>query len=318
MVYRTNSAEGGTNGTGATTGNTGGASGTAFELVTTGTGGTIVFSNVTPSQGSMGYLFTPATNQPQILRFTEAAEDSAMVSAYFRTAAAPAASSNYLSLRNAAGQACALQITTALRVAAVNAGGSVLNTSAVGEVIPVNTDVRLELRCVKGTTSGNGTIQAGFYLGNSTTPIWSYTSSTVDAGTTQITNCRVGQSSTVANTQPYRMDAVQFWTGADTPAALGRPWTLTKITGLAATRISSSSLSLAWTNVADAPNGYDVVYCPGTQTNDGSGRTPSDPLYDPLTISGAIVVSTADAGTPFVQTGLTPSDGTWWLIRSAP
>jgi hypothetical protein len=319
MVARTNSAEGGTNGTGVTTGNSGGASGTAWELVNLGTGGAIAFSNVTPKEGSLCYLCTPASSQQQFLRWTEAAADSAMLSVYIRFATLPGATSYYLALRSTSAQTCQMTISSTGRVAVQDAASTVLSTSAVGEVITIDTWYRLELRGVKGTTSSNGTIQAAFYLGDSTTAIWSYSSATVDAGTAQIVNTRIGRSSSgVADTTPYRLDALQFWTGTDTPAALGRPWSLAKITGIAATRISSSSLSLAWTDVADAPDGYDVVYCAGTHTNDGLGRTPSDPLYDPLTISGAVVVSTGDAGTPFVQTGLTPSDGTWWLIRSAP
>jgi hypothetical protein len=317
MVAKINSAEGGTESATVTVGNSGGASGDAWGGVVIN--GTLRYRNTpTPHNGIRCYELAPNASQQCYLRTIETATDSAMVSMYFRTSSWPSTTSVIIAGRSAAAQSATLSLLSTGRLQVANAGGTPLDTSGAGVTLAINTWHRLEVRLIKGTTTTNGTIQIGVYVGDSLTPLYTYSSSVVDAGTAQLTDWRLGRSSLIADTTVWNIDSVQWWTGADTPAALGKPWTLTKITGISATRISSSSLSLGWTDVTDAPNGYDVVRCPGTHTNDGLGRTPSDPLYDPLTIAGAIVVSTADAGTPFVDTGLTPGDYTYWLVRTAP
>lgn len=61
MARVDNTAEGGSNGTTVTTGNSGGASGTAFSAVTIGAGNTLTFSNATVLFGTMSYLFVVGT-----------------------------------------------------------------------------------------------------------------------------------------------------------------------------------------------------------------------------------------------------------------
>jgi hypothetical protein len=320
MVIKRNSAENGSvigDGVTVTVGNSGGVSGDAFGGVVWTTT-PITFENTSPHGGGWCYQLTPSSGNQCMFRTIETATDSAMVSAYFKFTAWPSASSPYISARSAAAQAATLNVTNTGRLQVQNAASAVLDTSGVGVTLALATWYRFEMRVIKGTTTTNGTIQVGVYVGDSLTPFYTYSSSVVDAGTAQLTDWRIGRAALVADTTTFHVDSVQWWTGADTPAALGKPWTLSKIAGLAATRISSVSLSLAWTNVTDAPNGYDVVRAAGVHVNDGLGRTPSDPLYDPLTIAGATVVSTADAGTPFVDTGLTPGDYTYWLVRTAP
>src|SRR5436190_21171956 len=64
-----NSAEGGTNGTAVTTGNSGGGSGDAFNT-STGVNGTRVFDNTQSAHGSLSYKLINAVNTTNILAWT--------------------------------------------------------------------------------------------------------------------------------------------------------------------------------------------------------------------------------------------------------
>jgi hypothetical protein len=314
MVAKSNSAEGGTDGTTVTTGNSGGASGDAWGAVVIN--GTLTYENTAPHEGSMCYQISPTSSQQCYLHMIETSEDEMFLSAYLKMPSAPAATEDNVVFRSASAGAAGFGTRADAKFRTTDATGTALNTSTA--TLTANLWHRIEMHVVKGTTTSNGTIEVEVYEEDELTPIHSYSNTACNAGTAQLTNIRLGRPSATADTTNVFIDAVQWWTGADVPALFGNPWALQKIVGISATRLSASSVEIAWTDVTDAPNGYDVVRAPGTHTNDGDDRDPSDPLYDPLTISGAVVAVTADAGTPFVDTGLTPGDYTYWLVRTAP
>lgn len=72
-MNRSNSAEGGTNGTtvtGGAGGNSGGASGDYFDSVTIGTGSALTFDNAQAAHGSLAYKIAPASSQPSYVEQT--------------------------------------------------------------------------------------------------------------------------------------------------------------------------------------------------------------------------------------------------------
>lgn len=82
-------------------------------------------------------------------------------------------------------------------------------------------------------------------------------------------------------------------------------------------RISNTETSVAFTMPGDAPDGVTIARCPGSEMgNDGEGRPPSDPAYDPSTIAGAVVIAEGLMSSPYADTGLTPGIYTYWVART--
>lgn len=111
-----------------------------------------------------------------------------------------------------------------------------------------------------------------------------------------------------------KIDSFRHQTGTTT---FFDPPGLQKI-AMSTTRLSSTSVSVAWTNPGDAPDGVTIVRAPGSVTNDGLGNTPSESDYDPLTVSGATVVAEGQTSSPYTDSGLTPGTYTYWVARTAP
>ena len=85
---------------------------------------------------------------------------------------------------------------------------------------------------------------------------------------------------------------------------------------LSATRVSNSSVSLSWPHPGDATDGVSLVRAPGTHTNDGSGRAPDHVDYDPLTVTGAVIIAENETSSPYADEGLTPGEYTYWIVRT--
>lgn len=82
-------------------------------------------------------------------------------------------------------------------------------------------------------------------------------------------------------------------------------------------RLSDTSASVSFTMPGDAPDGITIVRCPGAHMgDDGEGRAPSNPEYDPSTIDGTIIVAEGLTSSPWVDTGLTPGIYTYWVART--
>lgn len=92
-----------------------------------------------------------------------------------------------------------------------------------------------------------------------------------------------------------------------------------KVGGVVATRVSGTSVSVAWTHPADAPDGVSIARCAGSHTgNDGNGNPPSSSLYDPTTIAGTTILAENLTSSPYSDTGLTPGEYTYWIVRTSP
>jgi hypothetical protein len=84
-VTKTNSFEGGTDGTAISIGNSGGASGDPFDVVTIGTGDTVAYSAAQAEHGALsGVVTTPATAANGSIGWSAASLGSGLVQAWFR------------------------------------------------------------------------------------------------------------------------------------------------------------------------------------------------------------------------------------------
>lgn len=223
MAYWRNSAEGGTDGVTATTGNTGGASGDAFSSFSPA--GTLAFSDDGAAQGDLCYDIVASSGNARIARVIFSAAEDTQISMYFRRRAAVTASCNLLQTRTSADQAGpGITITTDSdgRVTVGAVGGVVYSNAAAN--IAQDTWYRIEQYVHKGTTSSDGTIQFALYAGNSLTPLATYSSTAVNTRTDDSTEWRIGRLTATADTSLWQIDGIQIWTGADCPGTLGHPW----------------------------------------------------------------------------------------------
>lgn len=183
MALKTNTAEGGTNGTGATTGNTGGASGDSFATVSPGAGGTIAFSTAQAAHGSLSYAFSPASGVTCYVLFDEASPSGTSFSArrYIYLTGYPSAETSFFHIYTAANANIAyMNIKTDGTVRISNSAGTTLGSGT--NAIPLNTWTRIALFGTVNATTG--TVNYRHYPGDSATAgeILSYTN--VNTGST--------------------------------------------------------------------------------------------------------------------------------------
>ncbi|MGB4762611.1 MAG: hypothetical protein WBP12_04640 [Candidatus Saccharimonas sp.] len=189
-----NSAEGQPNGTGLVVSNSGGASGTPFDVVSlTGTS-SITFSTAQAAKGIASYEFISNSAGTALAIFSSGVAGMAGALRYYLyLTALPSNTIDVAAIRNNAAVACKLQMTSAGVLRATNASGTTIGT--LSGTLSINTWYRLEMQCIVGVDTSSGTISAQYYLGDSLSPIDSYSSTSVNAGTDPLSDCRIGKYS---------------------------------------------------------------------------------------------------------------------------
>ncbi len=191
-VTRRNTAEGGTDTDLATAGNSGGSSGNAFNAVTSGT---ITYSSEQVHSGRLAYKLTPTTGSNTILSYYFVAEDNVTqlsTTAYVYLTGYPSSVTKIIEIGNASvgGNICV--DTTGKFFVQDRSGTKNVGSSA----LPLNTWLRLELSLKSGTSTNDGTIIANVYNGDTiSSPIYSYSSTTLNTGTVYYTYVSVGKAS---------------------------------------------------------------------------------------------------------------------------
>jgi hypothetical protein len=159
-----NTAEGGSDETTVTTGNSGGSSGDAFGGVTIGTNASAVFDTAQAAQGSLSYrLATGGTSTTVFLQWTFTGVARIFFRAYFRLASVGAARS-LIRIRAAGAQVARIALSASDTLELRNGGNSVVDTSTA--TVSANTWYRIEGDITVGT-SQSGTVN--LYTGESTT-----------------------------------------------------------------------------------------------------------------------------------------------------
>jgi hypothetical protein len=173
MTLRTNTAEGGTNGTAVTAGNSGGASGDAFGTVSAGAGGTIAYSSATAAHGSLSIAFTPASATLCYVVMNDGATSTSFTArAYLYLTGLPSAETILLDVQGAAGGTAArLHLSTTGTLKLVNTAGSVVSSGT--QVLALNTWYRIALH---GNVAASATVRYALYAGDSSTPLEQFTS----------------------------------------------------------------------------------------------------------------------------------------------
>jgi hypothetical protein len=168
VTVKQNTAEGGTNGTTVSTGNSGGVSGDAFFSVSPGTGGTITFTNAQAMHGTLSYNLTTGTTATTVILSDGNVGTSFGTRFYIRLTGYPSSETIIHDVQTAAGTTVSrLHITTTGALKVVNNAGTAVSTFT--NVLALNTWYRVAFWGTVNATTGS--LNAVTYAGDSLTAI---------------------------------------------------------------------------------------------------------------------------------------------------
>ena len=260
MALKKNSAEGGSNGTGVTTGNSGGGSGDALSVVSLNSG-TINYTSGVSMHGSLAHEYTQATAANSLytcLDDTASANFSARF--YLRLTGLPSTDMEFpLGLRTAAdGNVARVQMRSTGVTRITNSAGTVIYT---GTFTPsLNTWYRYEV-WGSGAGTGTATFNYAVFAGDSTSASETTQLTNFSMSNGQIGRVRFGKGST-ATLAAWQIDDYAINLGSSSQIGpesdLEAP---TTPTNLAVTSVGSTTANLSWTASTDniAVTGYEVT-----------------------------------------------------------
>jgi hypothetical protein len=273
MALKSNTFEGGTNGTTVTTGNSGGTSGTAFDAVTISSG-TVQYTTSQAMHGLKSCAFNNVTAAAH-LDYTGYATSSMVARFYVRFDALPGAAVRLLDIRTSTVSVARVSTDSSNRlVFQTNNGATTLLTTAA---ISATTWYRVEVATTNGTSGA--TLKFDYYAGDSGTPVASgYSNSAQNTGTTaNITQAFFGSVASTAYTGQFEIDDFAVLDGTLTylGAASAPPTAVLTTTqsGLAVTANGSTSTVVSPATISS----YDYDW--GDGTTHGSGATPAAHAY---------------------------------------
>lgn len=208
-----NNADAGTSGTAVTIGNSGGASGDPWQNVSTGTGNTITFDS-TAAHGGLSYKVVTGTTANSFLQATglTVSTNTRMVTDFaFRMGALPTTQVwQFARFTNSAGASLAtLGMAASGGIMQVINAAAVVQTASNSPALSANTWYRVVFACTPGTTTSNGTIELAIYLLGSRTPIWTWSSSAQNAGTTAVERLLFGALQTPTQSKTGWFDDIR-------------------------------------------------------------------------------------------------------------
>lgn len=259
MTQYTQTAEGGTDGTAITVGNSGGTSGTAFSLVSLAGAATATYSSVGATHGALGYRLQSfgGASDKIYLRTDVAGTGQFSGRLYFTLNALPAQAQNVFRLTDATLNLMSVGLLSGNTMRVIDAAGATLGTYATA--LTAGTIYRLEFNWKKGTGTTDGQIAAKLFLGEATTPVYSYSATNVNAGTTNPVCWYLG-AGIVANVIDMTVDTTLYDDGqqvflgpaVSTPTSAVVPSSVVSGTGWTAVGASDIPTALA--------DGLDTTY----------------------------------------------------------
>lgn len=280
MTLKVNSAEGGTTGTGATTGNTGGGSGSAFSAVTPGAGGSIAFSNAQAAHGALSYLLTPAAAAACTLLLTDGGSSTNFTARFYvRLTGLPSAETIFADVQTVAGATvCRLHLTATGALKMVNSAGGTVATFT--NTLSLNTWYRVVIFGTVNATTG--TMNAALYAADSLTAIETKNQTGVNTGSTAAGRFGLGKNTSAPSMAPFYID--------DIAADMSSATEIGPITNVAPTVTAdvpiqnvaaSAAVALSFTasdpdgSIASRATAYDFPSSGGPSISGGTTATPS-------------------------------------------
>lgn len=283
MALKRNTAEGQTNGTTLTAGNSGGGSGDAISSMG-GSGGSTIFSTAQSMHGTQSYDCSATSGNTTIPDFDYTATAQGAYQFYFRLPVLPSAAITLAQIRNSGGNAAKVGVTNVNKLNIQNAVGAAIATFAT--TLLANTWYRCEIEVQPGTTTTNGIINGGYYLGDAAegSPVDArYASgSTVNAGTINLSKYQWGLPQTAAaGTFHVFWDDIGFDPTTLTPIGVGAATIPGVPTAVIATP-ADSQVSVAFTapasNGGSAITSYTVTVTDTVTSTTFNNNGPSSPI----------------------------------------
>lgn len=297
MLIR-NNFDGGTNGTGMTTGNTGGSSGDAFSAVEAAA----IFSNEQKKSGTLS--MKPSSAAVSSYGRWAVGEKNIAVRMYVYMTAAHSADYNLLQFRSDTTTNIASVRMTGASNLRLYLHGSSSNAWTSTATFPLNQWVRVEVYIKMGTTTSNGEARIAYYLGDSTTAVQdsgALTGLNVRGDLTNTGHVFIGKTGSGAYGGNFYLDSVALNAGTDFPsgsgligpdlAPLATPIVTPTYVSPSSTSATDGSITITWSAVTDADH-YEVSIEDGTIT------------------SGFIATDTTSS-TTYTFTGLDAGTYTW-------
>lgn len=286
MAITQNTFEGGTSGATITTANSGGASGTAWDFIEILAGATATYTT-TASNGSRGASFTGNGAHAYISRYLSTSSTKLSARFYVRLPALPSAEFQCFTPRSSANYISSINFTTAgkIKIASASPGTPTLFTATTA--LSLNTWYRIEISWEIGTTTSNGKVSFKYFLGDGTTAIETYTSTTANLALLPMEEFRFGKINNAGDT-PILFDSVAH-----------DPTTLTLLGPYVAVNVPP---------IADAGTGASDIEPGSTITLDGTGSSDPDGTissYVWAQTSGTTVTITGSGATRTVRAPFT-------------
>jgi hypothetical protein len=329
MTLIANTAEGGSDGTAVTTGNSGGASGTAWAGVTIGTG-TINFETSQFFKGSLSYEFAPGSASSCYVHWLPTAANTAVFRGYVRLSGLPSSGQYLINVRTTGGG-------TSLMGLGVNAGtgtifiqdttSTTIFTSTGG--LSTNTWYRIEFSLSNGNTA-TGAMELKVFTGDDTTEIANLSTSLSarNFGTATQGQVRIGRPTALGTIAALYWDDLGWSDGTLTllgPSAANLPPvadagpdldplfnTLVSLVGTASSDPDGTISTYAWTQLSGA-----AVTLSGaaTATATFTPATPGVRVFQ-LEVTDNLGATDTDTCTVYVYSTVvrpdsTPTPGLW-------
>lgn len=173
----------------------------------------------------LGLRHVPVASTIVEARWDFTATDRVFIVGYFKRTATPTANHTILQVRNATSAIADLLLATTDngRIVPRASGVNAYHNAAAN--IAAGTDYRFELRIIRGTTSSDGTLEFWLYPADSGIAQASFSSSTLNTGTADLTNFRWGRpSGATTDVTEEHWKPLRAWSGVDDPAGNGFPW----------------------------------------------------------------------------------------------
>lgn len=210
MATIQNNAEGGTNTTGVTAGNSGGTSGTAFAAVSLAGSSSCTFSNEQAMHGSLSYKMGTSGTDNQYVEWLPTASASAAFRTYVYLPSLPTAGNGFIRLLTAGGgTTLAHVLITNGNVQVQNAAGATVATTSIAP------STGQWLRCEGSISNGNtstGTFNMDWYVGDGGTPISGLTVALTgqNFGTANIGRIRFGRTASFGTWASFYLDSLGY------------------------------------------------------------------------------------------------------------
>lgn len=300
MVAVANTAEGGSDETAVTTGNSGGSSGDAWDSVSIGTAATLVFDTAQAVRGSLSYRHaTGATSTTANARWTSTTltgSPSQLWGRFYCRFSDPLSDRSIARARSGTTQVIRLQITSSGTIQLRNSANSVVATSST--VLSADTWYRIEFNAVPGTTA---TSEFKIFVGDSTTATETVNGSSDYSSATTVDEFGIGNFANGA-------DAPSMWYDDIEANSSGYPGpSLITVTPSAIAATATIPAATVATGATVSPGAIGAtVTVPAAATAAGS------------TVSAAAVATSAAVPSPTVATGATHTATEIAAVASVP